>query len=45
MASFFYFEDIDSGMAAFLSMSGAAQTEMARFSLRRLGAQSKVENN
>ena len=45
MASFFYFEDIDIGMAAFLSMSGAAQTEMARFSIRRIGARSTAERN
>ncbi len=45
VASFFYFEDIDSGMAAFLSMSTPGQTEMARFSLQRLGKRSKVESN
>lgn len=34
VASFFYFEDIDSGMAPFLSMSQPGRTEMARFSPR-----------
>jgi hypothetical protein len=45
IASFFYFEDIDSGMAAFLSPSLSSGTEMARFSIRQLGARSTAENN
>ncbi|MFN3331558.1 MAG: hypothetical protein ACK47M_03455 [Caldilinea sp.] len=45
MASFFYFEDIDSGMAAFLSLQSPDRTEMARFSIRTPGKRATVENN
>ena len=45
MAAFFYFEDIDAGMAAFLSMSFTGNTEMARFSIKQLGKSSPVSAN
>ena len=45
VATFFYFEDIDAGMAAFLSFSQPGKTEMARFSVKQLGKPSPVSNN
>ena len=45
LAAFFYFEDIDAGMAAFLSTSLTGNTEMARFSVKQLGKSSPVSAN
>ncbi|MBI3959277.1 MAG: hypothetical protein HY328_10755 [Chloroflexi bacterium] len=45
LATFFYFEDLDAGMAAFVSSSFSGETEVARFSVKQLGKPSPVSTN
>jgi len=45
LATFFYFEDLDAGMAAFASSAFSGETKIARFSVKQPGKPSPVSKN